>query len=176
MPDRKRLGLDTPRELLAKLDWEIEQASQIEPQEEAVASYRAFNCAVTAWSMCDWIWNSAPEHLRDRFRRESPKPEAEGSEPLAALLRKRSRELAICQQLANGSKHFVLDRYNDPAVSSKRLPSMAYLFSDDGKKSRVAPGPSAVFIEDGTQLYWDVVLFSTVRSFWHDFFDEYGIG
>jgi len=174
--DRKRLGLDTPRELLAKLDWEIEQASGVEPQKEAVASYRAFNCAVTAWSICDWVWNSASKDLRNRFKRESPKPNAKGSEPLAALLRKRSRQLAICQQLANGSKHFVLKKYNDPAVSSKRLPSMTYLFSDDGKEGRVAAGPSAMFIEDGSQMYGSVALFSEVRDFWRDFFNKYEIG
>jgi hypothetical protein len=48
MPDRKRLGLDSPTDLLAKLRWEIVQLG-LPIDEQAVASYRAFNCAVTAW-------------------------------------------------------------------------------------------------------------------------------
>ncbi|MGY3237957.1 hypothetical protein ACVWZ4_001381 [Bradyrhizobium sp. USDA 4472] len=50
MPDRKRLGLNSPTDLLAKLHWEIGQLG-LPIDEEAIASYRAFNCAVTAWSI-----------------------------------------------------------------------------------------------------------------------------
>lgn len=46
MPNRKRLGLNSPTDLLAKLHWEIVQLG-LPFNEEAVASYRAFNCAVT---------------------------------------------------------------------------------------------------------------------------------
>jgi hypothetical protein len=85
MPDRKRLGLNSPTDLLAKLDWEIVQLG-LPINEEAVASYWAFNCAVTAWSICDWVWNAAAPDLRERFRAESPNANANGSEPLASLL------------------------------------------------------------------------------------------
>ena len=57
MPNRKRLGLDHPRDLLAKLDWELDQLNNL-AQDEMLSSYRAFNCAVTAWSLCDWVWNA----------------------------------------------------------------------------------------------------------------------
>jgi hypothetical protein len=98
MPNRKRLGLDSPADLLAKLDWEILQLGH--PVEyEAIASYRAFNCAITAWSISDWVWNAASEDLRERVRAESPKPRATDAECFASLLRQQCRELAICQQL-----------------------------------------------------------------------------
>jgi hypothetical protein len=82
MPDRKPLGLESPRDLLAKLDWEILQLGHV-LEDETVASYRAFNCAVTAWSVTDWVWNSALPDLRERFKSESPKPKAKGVEALA---------------------------------------------------------------------------------------------
>ena|SRR5450432_2924176 len=102
MPSRKRLGLDSPTNLLAKLHWEIVQLG-LPLDQEAVASYRAFNCAVTAWSISDWVWNAASADLRKRLRAESPKPDASDPECFASLLREQCRELAICQPLANGS-------------------------------------------------------------------------
>ncbi|WP_441268107.1 hypothetical protein AB7G19_22405 [Bradyrhizobium sp. 215_C5_N1_1] len=173
MPDRKRLGLERPLDLLAKLDWEIEQLG-LPPDQEVVASYRAFNCAVTAWSICDWVWNFATPDLRERFRAQSPNPDAKGSEPLASLLRERSRELAICQQLANGSKHFILDRHNDVSVSSYRSPGVSLYVSDDGR-SRVVPA-HGVFIKDGEHTYSDLGLFSRAHNYWIEFIKHYDIG
>ena len=172
-PDRKRLGLDSPTNLLAKLRWEIVQLG-LPVNEEAVASYRAFNCAVTAWSICDWAWNAAAPGVRERLRAESPNPNANGSEPLASLLRDQSRELAICQQLANGSKHFVLDKHNDEAVSSFRTASVSFYLSDDGKGRSVPT--FGVFIEDGDRTYSALGLFSRAHEYWHDFFKRYGVG
>jgi hypothetical protein len=175
MPNRKRLGLNSPPDLLAKLHWEIEQLGlTVKEEEEAVASYRAFNCAVTAWSISDWVWNAASGDLRQRLRSESPKPEASDAECFASLLRDQSRELAICQQLANGSKHFILDRHNDATVSSYRSASVSFYLTDDGKGRSVPT--YGVFIEDGTRTYSDLGLFSRARDYWHDFFKRYGFG
>jgi hypothetical protein len=171
MPDRKRLGLNGPTDLLAKLHWEIVQLG-LPVDEEAVASYRAFNCAVTAWSICDWVWSAAAPDLRERFRAESPNAKANGSEPLASLLRAQSRELAICQQLANGSKHFILDKHNDEAVSSYRTPSVSFYLSKNGE-SRTVP-THGVFIEDSDRICSDLGLFSRAHDYWHDFFKRYG--
>ncbi|WP_342733196.1 hypothetical protein [Bradyrhizobium sp. B117] len=173
MPDRKRFGLDGPSDLLLKLNWEIMQLGQPMDQ-EAIASYRAFNCAVTAWSLCDWTWNSASNGLRKRFRKESPKPSASNSEPLAALLRDQSRELAICQQLANGSKHFVLRDHIDEEISTYRSAAVHLYVSKDGQ-SHVVPGHGA-FVLDGDHHYSDIGLFSRARDYWVEFFKRYAIG
>ncbi len=69
MPDRKRLGLENPVDLWSKLQWEIDQLG-VPVDQETVASYRAFNCAVTAWSICDWVWNAAAPDLRGSDMRE----------------------------------------------------------------------------------------------------------
>jgi hypothetical protein len=169
----KRLGLDSPADLLAKLNWEILQLGHVIIENETVASYRAFNCAVTAWSITDWVWNSAPAQLRERFRAESPNPKARGGEPLASLLRQQCRELAICQQLANGSKHFILDSHNDANISSYRSPSVSFYVSENGE-TRSAP-THGVFINDGTRVYSDVGLFSRAHDHWTAFFARYGV-
>jgi hypothetical protein len=174
MPDRKRVGLDSPTDLLAKLQWEIDQLG-LPIEQEAIASYRAFNCAITAWSICDWVWNTASPDLQNRFRAESPKPEAKNEEVLASLLRVQSRELAICQQLANGSKHFVLhERNNDEAISSYRSSSASFYLSDNGEGHSVPT--HGVFIEDGNRpLYSGLGLFSRAHSYWCEFFKRYGV-
>jgi hypothetical protein len=172
MPDRKRLGLDSPTDLLAKLHWEIVQLG-VPVDQEAVASYRAFNCAVTAWSISDWVWNAASADLRKRFRAESPKPKASNAECFASLLREQSRELAICQQLANGSKHFILDKHNDKTISSYRTASVSFFLSDNGEGHAVPT--HGVFIEDGAGTYSDLVLFTRAHDYWREFFNRYGV-
>jgi hypothetical protein len=173
MPDRKRLGLDSPTDLLEKLRWEIVQLG-LPVSEEAVASYRAFNCAVTAWSISDWVWNAVSEDLRKQLRAESPKPEASDAECFASLLRKQSRELAICQQLANGSKHFILDRYNDKTVSSYRTASVSFYLSATGAEH--IEHSHGVFVEDGARVYSDLGLFTRACDYWREFFNRYGVG
>ena len=171
MPDTKRLGLDSPTDLLAKLRWEIVQLD-LPVDQEAVASYRAFNCAVTAWSIKDWVWKAVPADLRERLRAESPNPKAK--ECFASLLRERSRELAICQQLANGSKHFILDdKYNDKTISSYRTASMSFYLSDNGE-GHTEPS-HGVFIEDGVHIYSDLGLFTRAHDYWREFFKHYGV-
>ena len=172
MPNRKRLGLNSPTDLLAKLHWEIVQLG-LPVNEEAVASYRAFNCAVTAWSISDWVWKAASADLRQRLRAESPKPDVGDGECFASLLRAQSRELAICQQLANGSKHFVLDKHNDEALSSYRTASVSFYLSQNGK-SHTEP-THGVFIEHGDRIYSDLGLFSRARDYWCEFFERYQI-
>jgi hypothetical protein len=173
MPDKKRFGLNSPRELLAKLDWEMEQYNQ-SPAQQEIASYRAFNCAVTAWSLCDWVWNAASDDLKAKFRAASPSSKTDSPEILAALLRAESRELAICQQLANGAKHFVRNQNNDPQVSSLRLQSVSIFVGDDGQETRSVP-THGVFVRDDTKLYADISLFSRARDYWHDFFERYQV-
>jgi hypothetical protein len=173
MPDKKRLGLNSPTDLLAKLDWEILQLGH-PVEQEAIASYRAFNCAITAWSISDWVWNAASDDLRKRFRAESPKPKATDAECFASLLRQQCRELAICQQLANGSKHFVLRDHNDENISSYRSASVSvYLFNKG--ETRAVP-TYGVFIEDGARTYADAALFTRARDYWSQFIKSHGLG
>jgi len=174
MPDRKRFGLQSPRELLAKLDWELAQFDRPVVSDEEISSYRAFNCAVTAWSRCDWVWNAASDETKAAVRAVSPKPDANGSEVLAALFRLESRELAICQQLANGAKHFVLNKHNDPNVASLRMPGVSFFESKDGREHRIVPSVG-VFIQDGSKMCSGIGLFSRARDYWYKFFDRFSL-
>lgn len=56
--------LAIPAHMLQKFHWEIAQLekSLTEKQEHLgyfhAPSYCAFNCAVTAWHIADWVWQS----------------------------------------------------------------------------------------------------------------------
>jgi hypothetical protein len=164
--DKKRMGLDSPRDLLGKLQWELNRAS--EPMSPDEASYSAFNCAVTAWSICDWVWSSSSSELRERFISESPGPKRSRAGPLAALVTAECRELEICRQLATGAKHFVVTVFNDPQITSRREPAISLFESKTGETKTMKT--HAVFVDDGGTLYSDLGLFSRASDYWHAFF------
>jgi hypothetical protein len=63
-PPDKVFGLAAPHHMLMKLKWEIFKlrsvvAEPCRPGAEIEPGYHAFNCAVTAWHMTDWVWQSA---------------------------------------------------------------------------------------------------------------------
>jgi hypothetical protein len=58
-------ALEGCRDVLGKLEWEIE-AFAAEREMPALA-YRAFNCAVTAWHLSDWVWKAFNLKQRHRF-------------------------------------------------------------------------------------------------------------
>lgn len=83
--------LNGPEDMLKKLRWDGEQVEQDE-----ASSYPLFNFTVTAWHLyVDWI----------------PKSGTEGAKLRRRGLSEEHREIMqIAGDLANGNKHFVLDR------------------------------------------------------------------
>src|SRR6202035_152627 len=55
-------------DMLAKLRWEIDglRTESGHPGWQEVA-YRAFNCAITAWSLADWLWGDLDDSQRSLF-------------------------------------------------------------------------------------------------------------
>jgi hypothetical protein len=72
-PPDKVFGLAMPHHMLMKLRWEVWQlrsvlAKPCQPDAVVEPAYHAFNCAVTAWHVTDWIWQSAiPEERAELF-------------------------------------------------------------------------------------------------------------
>src|SRR5207253_11541 len=84
-------------------------------------AYHAFNCAVTAWHMTDWIWQTATAEDRAYLLSKLAAP-ATGKSNFGAFtgeLVKRHRVLHICRQIATGSKHKIVERNPDPDVGAK---------------------------------------------------------
>jgi hypothetical protein len=117
-------ALATPGDVLSKLWWEIDQlrkslSTQSDDGAHAPA-YHAFNCAITAWHMADWIWQIAAAQDRIYLLSEfALSPTGENQRDFSLFTRAlmaRYRVLHICRQLATGSKHKLVERHPDPDV------------------------------------------------------------
>ena len=142
MPTNRRMGLHSAEDLLRKLRWEMgEMEHKIDQvRDDEVGAYHAFNAAVTAWHICDWVWETAPLELRARFQHDSPEPSAQGVRLLQALVCDQCRELYICRQLATGAKHFRVDRFNDPGVTASLQTGIDVFESKTSGEVHCVPG------------------------------------
>ena len=89
--NRMSVGLDTALDLFGKV--ERDQAAV----QRQVTPDVVFNFVVTAHALCDWI------------QKDPTLPAA--TKEAAAELAKTNEWLRACRDLANGSKHFSIDRY-----------------------------------------------------------------
>jgi hypothetical protein len=129
-PPDKVFGLAEPSDMFYKLGWEIAQLRDVlsRPVDDTIgfqtAAYHAFNCAVTAWHLADWIWESGTAECRinilAKLERWAPakKPKNPFTEFQLALM-ERYRSLHICRQLATGAKHKIIVDHADPEVAAK---------------------------------------------------------
>ena len=113
-------GLRGCRCLLEKLRYETSTLNTTARHDVTGRAYIAFNCAVTAWHMTDWVWAELDQTQRENVQtlaRTKCKLVATKPWPLQVHARRSSPSLKLCWSLANGSKHFVL--HNPPNVSTR---------------------------------------------------------
>jgi len=118
---RLAFGLRGCRDLLEKLRYETGSLNTTERHDVTGRAYIAFNCAVTAWHMTDWVWAELDQSQREKVQTlagTSCKLAATEPLPLQEYARLSSPALKLCESLANGSKHCVLRR-PDPHVSTR---------------------------------------------------------
>lgn len=111
--------LHTPLQLLLKLAWGVKElrASMRSPDEAGEffpTVYKAFDCAITAWHMADWVWANIED--KDAVLKKVP-PEYAKRQPFAqfqALICHESQYIRICRHIADSNKHFGVDHRPDP--------------------------------------------------------------
>ena len=100
--------LSTPMHLLDKLWWEIagfKRAQRSESQfKYLLPAYHAFNCAVTAWHMTDWVWEYADAESRVALASKY-KIKGTSLRSFQKAVARANRSINACQEIANGSKH-----------------------------------------------------------------------
>ena len=121
--------LATPAHMLTKLHWEIyslRKALSEKPEHIGhthAPAYCAFNCAVTAWHLADWVWKASSEvQRRDILALLRTTVTGNGRKDFVKFqtaIRNRSRALHICRQLATGSKHMTVTDHPDPNVRAE---------------------------------------------------------
>ncbi|MGC2048457.1 MAG: hypothetical protein WA635_07595 [Gallionella sp.] len=113
---QKSFGLHDSRDMLEKLRWELSNLFCRQRYNIAVCQYHAFNCAVTAWHVTDWLWqdiSSSPE-LKIKLQEIIHKPlntlEPFKLEHFQNYVRVDCGALRLCYQIATGSKHCLFER------------------------------------------------------------------
>ena len=95
--------LKTPEHLYEKLSRELERLdAAVREESQLRAIDHALNFAITAWSMCDWLFAAG--------RAVSVATEKGG---FKAWVKDQSEDMQLCADLANGAKHFTLRRESD---------------------------------------------------------------
>jgi hypothetical protein len=107
---QKSFALRNSRDVLEKLRWELHNLFCRQRHDIVVCQYHAFNCAVTAWHVTDWLWQDISPELRGQLK---------GFGDFQDFVRKDSRALYLCYQVATGSKHCLMTNKNtDPTISA----------------------------------------------------------
>lgn len=141
LPSRdKTFAYENCRDLLEKLDREIDRYCEVAGNDQMLKPEvmlklvdqlkdSAFNASVTAWHLCDWVFNDLPEEQCQKL----------GFKKLADLkthVTKQCRQLHLCRQAATASKHWSVERYADPTVQTIVTAETGWTiyFVDNGKK------------------------------------------
>ncbi len=147
-------------DLVWKLYWEIERIKHASPRDIIDMKCFAFNAAVTAWQLTDWVFDDMTADQR----------QSRGISNLAGLqqlVSSECRALHLCHWIATASKHRVVNsRHHDPTVTTA---------------VRSAPVASGHFpnweliIIDGDTEHDACDVFEEARMYWYRFLTALGL-
>ena len=104
---------------LEKLRWELNNLFCRQRYDIAVCSYHAFNCAVTAWHVTDWLWQDISSSLELKTKMQEKNMNSwTKCEEFQHYVRENCRALRLCYQIATGSKHCLMERKPDSTISA----------------------------------------------------------
>ena len=114
---QKTFRLSDSRDILEKLQWELDTLFCRQRHDIRVCQYHAFNCAITAWHVTDWLWLDITPEVKARLE-EKTQRKLNRCEDFQTYVREACPSLVLCHQIANGSKHCLLEHKPDPNVSA----------------------------------------------------------
>jgi hypothetical protein len=159
------------RDMLRKLIWEIEElrSTPAYPNGQRIA-YRAFNSAITAWSLVDWVWGDLDVAQRSTI--------GNGNCPsvLGKYCTEKSTDLEICESIANSSKHRKrLPRLFNPSVRTKMVaPVRCFRVGDPVGQPLRTWTWEAIILHHGKE-YRALDVFLGASTFWSDLLNYYSI-
>jgi hypothetical protein len=119
-------AMNDPQHMWVKLAWELQQLTEsmsvwVENDPYPEPLFWAFNTAVTAWHISDWLWQSNAKNraiLTKRFgfsSKETKNGRRNGLKKFQRCVAEQNRALHVCRYVANGSKHMRLEK-TDPNI------------------------------------------------------------
>ena len=134
LPNRQQTFYENCRDLLEKLDREIDRYRSIVGRDDhnVVEKLKdiAFNASVTAWQLGDWVFKDMTDEQRKRL----------GFNDIEALrkhARTNCRALYLCRHAAPASKHWEVREFPDPNIQTIVTHENGWriIFVDDNKRS-----------------------------------------
>lgn len=131
---------DGPREMLAKLDREINALATVGRLDNHRKADTVLNAAITAWQLTDWVKSTMTPAQQSRVEAIFGK-----STPLDKLFRS-DLNLHICRQIATAGKHAGIKQHHDPYVQTKAAlifdfessqPALEWMLSVDHRDTHV---------------------------------------
>ena len=124
-------GMDHPQHMWMKLAWELNAlmgSMSVWKDNEAAPEplFHAFNTAITACHITDWLWQYQPEtrsKLAMKFQlvfEETPTGIKRGLERFQEAVVLHCDELRVCREIANGSKHMHKNKV-DPNIKAQAV-------------------------------------------------------
>lgn len=161
--------LESPADLLAKARRELTQLTRAQHSlsEMDSVSDHAFNCAITIWHIADWIWKLYNPNNTKNLQCLGLKD----FNDLHSLIRRESEAMAICYEIATGSKHMKLDKKPD------YKPQVAATEVSDGPSTILATGIFKVLkvdLRNGKRKRAEDI-FKEAIEYWEKFFATYKI-
>lgn len=144
----KTFFIRTPADLLEKLRWEAGILWDSAPFDLQQRAYMVMNCAITAWQMKDWVYNTLDALDRLKALDDYAKRHIKSREDFGVYLKKANPYMRMAHQIATASKHLQIEeRGNEPdirtTVESVEIElrggyTRDELFVVDGQKSMLA--------------------------------------
>lgn len=124
-------GMDHPQQMYVKLAWELNAlmaSMSVWKDNEAApeALFHAFNTAITAWHISDWLWQYQPgirKQLATKFQfvfEETSTGIKKGLGKFQEAIVLHCNELRVCREIANGSKHMRKTK-TDPNINAQAV-------------------------------------------------------
>lgn len=162
-------ALENCYDMLRKLEWEVEGLNRASKDDLDEIAFRAFNCAVTAWQLTDWVWADMNQAQQGAF----------GSlTNFQNHCRNQCRAIHLCRQIATASKHAEVRAHRDPSVStvSTAMPTTYISGIPNQSSAEEADTSWHIFIDDGGHRIPAQQILSAAADFWIAFIHSNRIG
>jgi hypothetical protein len=152
-------GFENCVDLHWKLYWEIARLHHATPHDVTDMKCFAFNAAVTAWHLTDWVFEDMTPAQRSQY-----------GTPLKAFqnfVRRQCRPIHLCRQIATASKHrsVILHADQDVGAGIDVKPHVEGQFSASWN----------IYVTDGAVTYPALDVLEESRLYWYRFISGLGL-
>jgi hypothetical protein len=150
-----RFWYDTPRDMLAKLDREIQALVSIDPLDNQRRADTLLNAAITAWQLNDWVQATITKTQRSRVSEVYKKP--------LNKLFLHNPNLTICRQIATAGKHAKIKQRHHSTARTKAALCFDFKSSQPALEWMISVGDygdhvPAKEVLDGARDFWSELL------------------